>query len=265
MLKKLLIAAVAVTIGVFLVHSTKLGGLVRVKWKDAAAWCNKQVPVETEIARLRDEIARLGNDTKAHCGVIAEEAVKVDDLKRSVSQIEAKLELQKKKIVTMKEALADGNKRVAIGDNEYPRNKVEKQLARDFESYKICEAQLAAQKKLLESRESCLAKAKEQLVAMQETRRDLEVEVSKLEADYNTLKVAQTKSKFNLDDSALSKVKEGVAALRTRIETERKTAAYVAEFDSGEINVTDTVKTKDLLKQIDDHFGKTETGKVAAK
>jgi chromosome segregation ATPase len=266
MLKKLLIAVVAVAVGLTVVKSTKVGSLMRVKWNEATAWCNKQIPVETEIARLRDEISRLGNDTKTHYSVIAEEMVRIDNLKREISEGETKLTQQKKKVTALRDALNEGgNKLVSINDEKYPRVRVEKQLARDFEHYKAAEAQLAAKKKLLESRETCLAKAREQLTAMQETRRDLEVEVSKLEAEYNTLKVTQTKSKFNLDDSALSKVKEGVAALRTRIAEQQKLAALEAEFSDGPIPVGDTVKTKDLLKQIDEHFGKDEAGKVASK
>ena len=265
MLKKLLIAVVAVAVGLAVVRSTKLGSLMRVKWHDATAWCNKQIPVETEIARLRDEISRLGNDTRSHCQVIAEEMVQVDNLKREIGEGEAKLEKQKKKIAAMRDALNEGgNKLVVLGDDKYPRVRVEKQLGRDFDLYKTCEAQLAAKRKLLESRQECLAKAREQLTAMQDARRDLEVEVSRLEAEYNTLKVTQTRSKFNLDDSNLSRAKQGVAALRDRIAAETASAALQAEFAEGPITVGNTVKTKDLLKQIDEHFAKDD-GKVAVK
>jgi chromosome segregation ATPase len=265
MLKKLLIAVVAVAVGLTVVKSTKLGSLMRVKWNDATAWCNKQIPVETEITRLRDEISRLGNDSKTHYSVIAEEMVKLDNLKREISEGESKLAQQKKKVTALRDALNEGgNKLVVLGEEKYPRVRVEKQLSRDFDLYKTCEGQLAAKRKLLESRQECLAKAREQLAAMQDTRRDLEVELSRLEAEYNTLKVAQTKSKFSLDDSELSKIKAGVAALRDRIAEQQKIAALQAEFGDGPIPAGDTVKTKDLLKQIDEHFGKDE-GKVAVK
>jgi len=265
MLKKLLIAVVAVAVGLTVVKSTKVGSLMRVKWNEATAWCNKQIPVPDEIARLRLEIANLGKDTKSHCQVIAEEMVAVDNLKREIGEAETKLTQQKKKITAMRDALADGGtQKVVLGDNTHPRVRVQKQLARDFDLYKNCEAQLTAKKKLLESRQECLAKAREQLTAMQDARHDLEVQVSQLEAEYNTLKVTQTKSKIALDDSALSKAKAGVAALRDRINADAKAAALRAEFGDGEITVNDTVKTKDLLKEIDSHFGKDQ-GKGAAK
>jgi predicted nucleic acid-binding Zn-ribbon protein len=191
--------------------------------------------------------------------------VAVDNLKREIGEAEAKLEQQKKKITAMRDALADGGtQKVVLGDGAFPRSRVQKQLAGDFNLYKTCEAQLAAKKKLLESRQECLAKAREQLTAMQDARRDLEVQVSQLEAEYNTLKVTQTRSKFALDDSALSKVKDGVQALRNRIAAAQKEAALQAEFGEGPITVGDTVKTKDLLKEIDNHFGKDQ-GKVAVK
>jgi chromosome segregation ATPase len=265
MLKKLLIAVVAVAVGLTVVRSTKLGSLMRVKWHDAAAWCNKQIPVEDEIARLRLEITRLGNDSKTHYSAVAEEMVKLDNLKHEISEGEAKLAQQKKKVTALRDALNEGgNKLVVLGEEKYPRVRVEKQLARDFDYYKAFEAQLASKRKVLENREAALAKAREQLTAMQESRRDLEVEVSRLEAEYNAVKVAQTKSKFSLDDSELSKIKAGVAALRDRIKVASTEAALQAEFVDGPIPVGDTVKTKDLLKEIDQHFNKDE-GKVAVK
>jgi len=191
--------------------------------------------------------------------------VKIEELKKDISDGESKLEKQKKKITAMRDALNDGgNKLVVHGEEKYPRARVEKQLARDFDLYKTFEAALSAKRKQLESREACLTQARDQFTAMQEARRDLEVKLSQLEAEYNAVKVTQTRSKFNLDDSALSRIKEGVAGLQHRIAVARQEAALAAEFPDGEISTADTVKTKDLLKEIDQHFGKDE-GKVAVK
>jgi hypothetical protein len=65
MLKKLLIAVVAVAVGLTVVKSTKVGSLMRVKWNEATAWCNKQIPVPDEIASLRLQIANLGKAPRA--------------------------------------------------------------------------------------------------------------------------------------------------------------------------------------------------------
>jgi chromosome segregation ATPase len=267
MLKKLLIAAVAVLVGLIVVKKTDVGSYARVWLKNARACASRQVPVETEIERLRDEVARIGADSKSHYSAIAEEMVAVDNLKKEIVTHEANLGRQKKNILALKEDLASGNEYVVYGDTRYSRDRVKAQLARDFEAYKAAEANLAAKRKLLEARESTLTAAKEQMRAMQEARRDLEVELARLEAEYKTVRVAQTKSKFHLDDSELSRIKEGVAKLRDRVKVEQTTLALQADFSGGPIPVTERVKEKDLLKDIDAHFsGKApKSDKVAAQ
>jgi len=264
MLKKLMIAAVAVVVGLTVVTSSGwLGSLVRTKCKNVSAWARDQVPVETEIQRLRDEVARLGGDSRSYFSKIAEEMVAVDNLKKDIATAEANLERQKKNILTLKSDLASGNEFVVYGDTRYSKARIKSQLARDFEAYKGAEQQVKAKRKLLEARDSNLTAAREQLGAMQETRRDLEVELARLEAEYSTVKVAQTRSKVQFDDSRLSSIKRDVARLQDRVKVEQKTLSLQAEFSSGPIPVTERVKANDLLKDIDTHFGKTEMEKVA--
>lgn len=53
MLKKLLIAATAVVVGLMIVKFTTAGRLGRVAWSDVKVWCAGQVPLETRIKELR--------------------------------------------------------------------------------------------------------------------------------------------------------------------------------------------------------------------
>src|SRR5207253_794491 len=84
---------------------------------------------------------------------------------------------------------------------------------------------------------------------------NLKVELAKLEAEIQTVRVAQTKSKVQIDDTDLAKIKEGVARVRDRIKVEQEKLALQAEFATGPIPVADRVEEKDLLKDIDAHFG----------
>jgi len=263
MFKKLLIAAVAVLVGLTVVTSpTWLGSLLRTKWKNCTTWARKQVPVETEIQRLRDEVARLSNVTRKHFSDLAEETVAVENLRKDVSTLEANLARQKKHIVALKDDLASGEEFVKYDNVTYTKTQVKRTLSREFEAYKVAEEHLKAKRDLLAAKEESLSAAREQLKAMQDQRETLRNELARLEAEYKKVRVAQTRSKFQLDDSELSRIKADVNELENRINVEKTRLKLEAEYSEAPIPMTERVKEKDLIKDINDHF---KTGKVAVE
>jgi len=266
MLKKLLIAAVAVLVGLTVVTSpTWVGSLLRTKWKDASAWCRQQVPVETEIQRLRDEVARLSTVSKTHFSALAEETVAVENLRKDIATLEANLTRQKKNVLALKEDLASNTEMIKYGDRTYSRDQVKTQLARDFEGYRTAEENLKAKRSLLEAKEASLSAAREQMKAMQDARVTLEDKLARLEAEIKKVRVAQTKSKLQFDDSELSRVKADVAALEDRIKVEQRKLELQAEYSHAPIPLTERVKEKDLVKDIEDHFGQGDQKVVTEK
>jgi len=266
MCKKVLIAALAVVVGLVVLGmtGTKVGGLVRLKWNRVCERAQQQVAPETEIEALRLRVDQLGEDTKTHFDAIARERVAVKNLKEDIATSQANLETQKKKILALRDLAGTEGTTVKVGDTQYPKARVKAQLARDFDLYKVAEEQLKSKRKLLEAREGSLAAAEEQLAALQNAREELKVELAKLEAEMKTVRVAQTKSNVQLDDSELAKIKEGVARVRDRIKVEQEKLAVQAQFGTGPIPVADPNSTKDLIKDIDAHFGKPDN-KVANK
>jgi len=266
MLKKLLIAAVAVLVGLTVITSpTWVGSLVRTKLKDARTWVRHQVPPETEIQRLRDEVARLSSVSKKHFSDLAEETVAVDRLRQDVSTLEANLAQKKKNILVLREDLGSPEQFVSYGERRYSKDEVKRQLARDFEAYQVAEENLKAKRGLLEAKEAGLAAAREQMKAMQDTRQLLEDKLARLEAEIKRVRVAQTRSQFSLDDSSLSRVKEDVAALEDRVKVAQTELKLRAEYSEAPIPLAERVQEKDLLKDIDAKFGKAEGQKVAAE
>jgi len=264
MLKKLLIAAVAVLVGLTVVASdTWVGSLLRTKIKNAKTFCRQQVPVETEIERLRDEVARLGTVSKKHFSDLAEETVAVETLRKDIATLEGNLARQKKNVLALKEDLASSTEAIKYGDRTYSRDQVKGQLARDFEAYKTAEENLKAKRSLLEAKEASLNAAREQMKALQDARVTLEDKLARLEAEIKKVRVAQTKSKFQLDDGELSRVKADVAALENRIKVEQKKLEIQAEYSHAPIPLTERVKEKDLVKDIETHFGPGAEGQVA--
>jgi len=264
MCKKLLIAAIAVVVGLTVVKKTELGSWVGVWWKHARECAREQVAPETEIEALRLRLDQLGEDSKKNFDAVARERVAVKNLREEIATGEASLAREKKNVLGLREDLAsatDGY--VKVGVTKYPKSRVKSQLARSFELYKVAEEQLKSKRQLLQAKEESLTAAEEQLASLQNTRDELTVELAKLEAEMKTVRVAQTKSKVQFDDSELARIKEGVARVRNRIKVEQEKLAVQAQFGTDPIPTSDRVQEKDLLKDIDSHFGKTEPHKVA--
>lgn len=264
MLKKLLIAAVAVMVGLVVLRKTELGSLMRVWWKKATVCARNKVPIETEIESLREQISQLDRSTKEHFSAYAEEAVAVDNLEANVKTLQAKLEEQERSILTMRKDLKSDTATISYGDNTYSRDEVTRQLKHDWEQYQRGLVHLKARKEALKARKQALQLTKEQSEAMKEARSELVAQLDQLEAELKTVRLAQTRSHTPLDDSDLSQIKDGVSRVRDRIRVEQKKLEFAGETTRGPIRVHQK-STKNLLEEIDNHFGKAEGGKVAAK
>jgi hypothetical protein len=257
MTKKILIAASAVVVGLVVLYTTKVGSYACLGWSKVKKGIDKSVPPEVEVERLRAELERLPAAQRKYASKLADEIVEVEALRGKVNKMEEELTGQEKTILLMRERLSDNSlTKITINDKEYSRSKVEADLTRKFETFKIGKESLKSQKQLLEQKERGLEEAREHLKAMDTTKRQLEVEVAKLDADLKNLRAQQTKSKFSVDDGKVGAIKNDVAKLRDRIRAEQLALKINAEFEDSTIEAQKEVKNSDVLKEIDAYFGK---------
>ena len=109
---------------------------------------------------------------------------------------------------------------------------------------------------MLSARQASLKAAHERMDAMLSAKRQLEVEVENLQARLGALRVAQTSSQLNLDDSQLSRTRELLDEIATRIDVEEETMSVDVEY-FGEIDL-DEPSEEDLLDEITNYFQGTE-------
>jgi len=222
------------------------------KWQ-----CNaiKQVPIEDEIDRVRNEVTQLVPDMNKHLNAIAEEKVQVEQLRNEVTTIRTALKGQKDNILTMTRDLESGAKELVYAGRSYPVSRVKEKLDNDFASYKRCEADLKSREQLLEAREKALNVALEQLSSMRDQKRELEVEVARLEAEVKTVRLEQSKSKFQLDDSRLANIKSTLNEIRGRVREEQVKADLVAQFSNDHIPVEKKAKSStEVIKEVRQYF-----------
>jgi len=128
MLKKLLIAAAAVVVGLMIVKYTTVGRLGRVAWKDLGGWFAKQVPLETRIKELKLLAGEMdGPINKARARLVELElekkklAVRRDELK-------TRLETRKKDLQALVEGLQKNNSQVEFKNDSLSREEAKIKL-----------------------------------------------------------------------------------------------------------------------------------------
>jgi len=265
MVKKIVIVSLAVVAGLVLLgKTTHLGSYVHTAWNQVRSGASNSVPMEFEIQRLKDEIAQLGPDMRGQIKAIADEIVAVENLRKDVGEQRVAVGNQRDALVALKKEVASGTKTVSFKGREYTTDKAKEKLQRDFEGYKRAESSLKSKEALLEAKENALAAARDNLAGMRSKKEELEVAVAQLEAELKTLRVAQTKSTIQLDDSRLARIKESVSALQNRIKSEVVSHDLERQFNEG-IDATASKKTQsaELLKEIDEHLGTTEVDVTA--
>src|SRR5262249_20598918 len=92
--KKVVFVGALATGGLFVLNHV-WSGSVGTAWKRASAHFERAIDPDFELARIRDEIAKLTPDMHRNISRIAEEMVAVETLQNRVNDLQAKLDTSK--------------------------------------------------------------------------------------------------------------------------------------------------------------------------
>jgi predicted nucleic acid-binding Zn-ribbon protein len=236
----------------------KVGSHLSVAWHRIGAKFDKAVSPEWEIDRLKTELAKIEDDIKKSFGPVADQAVEVERLQKDIKDQRARLDEQKKAILTMKEDLEKGTRSIVYAGTEYSADTIRTKLSHDFETYKVGEKGLQTKEEQLKLKQTALEAARQRLDEMKSTKQQLEVEVARLETELQTVRMEQAKAdtKASFDDTRLGQTKEDVQHLADRIASMREELKLQAQYQGPkDVDVTQKVKSKDVVKDVDDYFG----------
>lgn len=210
------------------------------------------VPVDFEIERARKMIRDLDPEIRSNMHVIAKEEVEVARLKEQLNGVGRQVEKERKEIVRLQSDLKGGGSSFVYSGQAYTTRQVETDLARRFDRFKTKEATADKLRKILEAREAALAAANDKLKGMLAAKQQLEVEVENLRARVEMVRVAETTSHFNFDDSHLARTRAAIEEIGARIDVAEKLAnAHVTLPD--QIRVEDD-EAKDISAEISKYF-----------
>jgi hypothetical protein len=213
----------------------------------------ESVPVDYEISRARQMIRDLDPEIHRNMHLIAKEEVEVKHLRDQLSEAEKQLVKNRADIERLTGDLRNGGRSFVYCGRSYSAKQVENDLTRRFEQYKVKEATLGKLTQVLAARDRGLEAGREKLKAMQAAKGQLEVDVANLEARMEMVKVAQSTSEFNFDDSRLSRTKELVRDIGARIDVAEKLVNTETTYP-GQISLDEAEEGGDITEQITAYF-----------
>ena len=220
MLRKGLVAggALALLLGLFL--GRDVFSYVKTSFGWVKTSVKDSVPVQFELERARKMIQDLDPEISQHKRQIAREELDLQKLTAQVADEQAKVTKNWAEIQTLKSDLSRGDSNYVYAGHTYTVKQVETDLTNRFDRYQTKDATVQKLRKILDARERGLTAAQEKLKAMIAAKRQLEVEVENLEARLKMVEVAKAANEFVIDDSQLSRTRQLLTDIESRIEVD---------------------------------------------
>jgi chromosome segregation ATPase len=229
-LKKIVVGSVAAaSVGAF-VFGRDMCSYVRTGANQVRHSIKREVPVEFEIQRARELVSQLTPEIHNSLHVIAEEEVDVERLAKSIDQRGSDLGNQQEAILSLSSDLKGGESRFVYAGRKYTQGEVQKDLANRFNRFKVAEETLTREKDILEAKQSALSSHRQKLEGMLSAKKDLEVEIERLEARLQSVRAAETMSDLQIDDSALTRAKSLIADLNKELDVRERVLDAEGKF-----------------------------------
>lgn len=261
MLKKMIVTGGAIA----LLSSMTVGGPLLSYAKCGMQWirgaATDSVPLEWELKRARQMIVDLKPEIEVNAKRIAHEKIQVTRLEKQLTESDVRLAKAQSDIERLTEDLQNESQSYTYGNRTYTSTQVKDDLGNRFKRFKTRQATATKLQQMLSARQSSLKTAHERMDAMLSAKRQLEVEVENLQARLGALRVAQTTSELNLDDSQLSQTRGLLDEIATRIDVEEETMEVGSTY-FGEIDLDDP-NDENLLDEIANYFGDNNGSLVA--
>lgn len=232
----------------------------------SAGWVKNSVrgnvPIEFEIERARKMVKDLVPDIRANMHVIAREEVEIAKIDRQIADGESRLAKDRDGLMRLRDDLSSAKQEFRYAGRCYTAEQVKLDLANRFERFKTSEATLSSLREIHSARERSLEAARQKLEGMLAAKRKLEVDVENLEARLKMVEAAQTTAEYNFDDSRLSRVKELIGDLRTRLDVAEKMVNAEGAFHD-EIPL-DSKAPEHIVDEVTQYFEASPATSVAA-
>jgi chromosome segregation ATPase len=228
MLKKILIAAVAVVAGLVVVNRSSL---VRVWWNDARSCMERQIPPEVQLKQLAHEIDKIDADIKRNISKLAAQEVSVNQLEERVTGLKNKQKTVRADIESMREKLEGvRTEKVSFKGHAYPKSELTRRLDMAVTDYTNLKDQVKSQELLLADKRRTLEAAHTRISEMRNKKEEFRVVAAQLETKVEQLRTQQMASNVDLDESQVGRCNELIQKIKTRLATDEATVRILHDY-----------------------------------
>lgn len=263
MCKKLCVTTLAVVIGLGLLSQTKVGrhifSLGGLTWNKVANTVGDSVPLDVEIARINHEIDNLTSDISRSLNVLAQQRVDVEMLKTKVADLEKQTAKDLDKTRTLKALLdrAGDSKTVSYQGEDYKVSKVREQFAGSWDIYKSRETTLENHKQILSQKQQLMEATQAKIEKMGAMQEQLRGKLLSLKAELEKVRLAETISPVQVDDSRLADIKADIANLEKRIKEKSVRLELEQKFGpQKELPISEKIDQSKAEEEFNARFGK---------
>ena len=267
MFKKAAYATLGAVLLVGILYGSNLIPYAQTAFKQVKSQAQDAVPIEFQIDAARTQLEKIGPEIKGMVYQIAKEKAEIKRLGNDLESQQANLTKLYDKMMTLRNHVASGEEvYVATNGKAYTNDRVKEDLRHRFTVYQTAEMTLKKSEQVLDVRKVALEQAFAKLDEAQAQQRELEVQIENLVARQRMVEVAKTASSLNIDNSQLSKTREMIDEISSRIDTEEAILSLAPEYlGTGQIPVGDEVLgDTDILQEMDAYFNKATEDDVVS-
>jgi len=236
-----------------LVFGTDLGSYVRSSYHEVRASVKDNIPIEFELRRARDLLDGVEPEIHQNIRLVAEQEVEIANLKSDLKDGQQNLVAEKQRIEKLRSCLGSEQTSFEFGGLDYTRVQLTQDLSRQFTHFKEAETAMVAKQELLTNREKSLGAAMDAMETAKAQKATLQAQIEGLEAQFRLVQAASKGTDIQMDHSKLAQAQKVVGDIRKQLAVAEHVLAHEAKFTQDV--PLDTVNEKDLLTQVDEHFG----------
>lgn len=249
MLKKLLIAAVAVIAGLVVLNKvTKISPMV---WLgDCCSSARKMVPPEVQLKQLNKEIAGIDKDIRKNIGRLAAMEEESTQFENHLQRQLARQSELKANLTAMRKSLENHSKQVVFNGDKVSASDLTRKLDRVTSEYVSLRETNKVYEKVLEQKKRTLESAHDQLTKMQHEKDRLILVSARLAAHLEAIKAQQMTAPVAFDDSAIARSHELANDIENRLNTAEREAKLLEKYGYKHANAVleDSKSREEVLK-----------------
>jgi len=237
MLKKALIAAVAVVVSLVAVNFVfpKAFSYLCLVVQETTQSAQDSIPPEKEIARLKMELDGLAREDERHFHKVATQIVEVQNLEKQVAGLRKRVDEDAKRIAARK-TVYDVAKKAEDKFVSYEGTKIERDVFLD--DLRIAASRFQVDEQLVKSKEEQLSLRKKnlemnrkKLAELKLVREQMKTELERLETALVQERQNQAAEQNTLDDASYQKLRKDVDSVRDRMEVLKQKRVLKGEID----------------------------------